>query len=191
MRPDPYAPGSAYHQQRRWTHPHSLRCLQAAIDLLGTPGSLVDVGCAEGVHVRWARQHGIEAMGIDLAAPADDPALLRADLRQPVDLGRRFEWVLCWEVAEHLPATAAETLVDTLVRHMHPKGRILFTAAGPGQRGPGHIHCAKPDFWQERFRDRGMSHAVDLSLELRRRWLECSPRTPWYGRNVSVLWRVA
>lgn len=191
MRPDLYAPGSAYHQARRWTHPHSLRCLSTAIDLLGTPGSLVDVGCAEGVHVRWAREQGIDAAGIDLAAPEDDPVLVRADLRTPVDLKRQFDWVLCWEVAEHLPASAAATLVDTLVRHLHPKGRLVFTAAGPGQRGPGHVHCVAPDFWHELFADRGLTVADSLTVALRRRWLECSPKTPWYGRNVSLYWRVA
>lgn len=191
MRPDLYAFGSTYHQQRRWTHPHSLRCLQAAIELLGRPASLLDVGCAEGVHVHEALAQGIDAMGIDLAVPDGDPALVRADLCQPVDLKRRFEWVLCWEVAEHLPASAAETLVDTLVRHMLPNGRILFTAAGPGQRGPGHVHCVTPAFWKGLFFERGLSYADGLTADLRRRWMQCSPRTPWYSRNCAVYWRVA
>lgn len=191
MRPDLYAADSAYHQRRRWTHPHSLRCLSTAIDLLGTPGSLLDVGCAEGVHVTWARAHGIDAMGIDLAAPADDPVFVRADLREPVDLSRRFEWVLCWEVAEHLPVSAAETLCATLVRHMHPTGRIVFTAAGPGQRGPGHVHCAEMAYWALLFANHGLTYADRLSADLRRRWQACSPKTPWYGRNAAIFWRAA
>lgn len=190
MQPDRYAPGSAYHQRRRWTHPHSLRCLSTAMDLLGTPASLLDVGCAEGVHVTWASQMGIDARGIDLAAP-DHPLFLRADLREPVDLGRRFEWVLCWEVAEHLPASAADTLCDTLARHMDPRGRVLFTAARPGQRGPGHIHCAEMDFWAGLFADRGLTYAAGLSMELRRRWQQCAPKTPWYGKNAAIFWRAA
>lgn len=191
MRPNLYAPESAYHQQRRWTNTHSVRCLQEAVGLMGTPASLVDMGCAEGVHVAWAKAHGIEAMGVDLAVPAGDPSLVRSDLCEPVDLRRRFEWVLCWEVAEHLPASAAETLVDTLVRHMQPQGRILFTAAGPGQRGPGHIHCVVPSFWHQLFFARGLTYSPDLSEDLRRRWLACSPLTPWYGKNCHVYWRVA
>jgi hypothetical protein len=191
MPPDPiYAPGSAYHRQRRWTQQHAVRCLETAVDVLWLPTSLVDFGCGEGVLVQWARQHGIDAMGVDLAVPDDVPTLVRADLTERVDLGRTFCWVLCWEVAEHLPASAAETLVDTLVRHMHPMGRILFTAAGPGQRGPGHIHCAAPAFWQRLFLTRGLTYAAGLSSELRRRWLECSPATPWYGKNCQLYWRV-
>lgn len=191
MQPDAYAPGSVYHERRRWTHPHSVRCLQTAVDLLGTPASLLDVGCAEGVHVEWANAHGIAAMGIDLAAPTDHSAFVCADLRQPVSLGRQFDWVLCWEVAEHLPADAAPILIDTLVRHMQPTGRILFTAARPGQPGPGHIHCADPEVWHQWFREHGVSHAIELSKTLQKRWLQCSPRTPWYGMNAAVYWRAS
>jgi len=191
MRPNLYAPGSPYHQNRRWTHPHSLRCLQAAIAVLGKPDSLIDVGCAEGVHVAWAKANGIEAMGIDLAVPEGDPALVRADLCRPIDVGARFDWVLCWEVAEHLPAEAAVTLVDTLVRHMRPTGRILFTAAGPGQRGPGHVHCAEPWFWQDLFRSHGLTFAEALTATLRKRWATCSPLTPWYAKNAMLFWRQA
>lgn len=190
MRPDLYAPGSVYHQQRRWTNPHTVRCLETAIDTLGKPESLVDMGCAEGVLVEWAKARGIYAMGVDLAAP-EDPSLVRADLCVPIDLNRQFDWVLCWEVAEHLPEGAAETLVDTLVRHMKPMGRILFTAARPGQPGPGHIHCVAPEFWHRLFADRGLAHVQGLSSALRRRWLTAAPRTPWYGMNVHVYWRTA
>ena len=190
MQPDPYAPGSRYHQDRRWTQPHARRCLEEAIAILGRPDSLLDVGCAEGGLVTWAHSQGIHARGIDLAAP-DDPAFVRADLRVAIELHRRFEWVLCWEVAEHLPASAAETLIDTLTRHAAPTGRILFTAAPPGQRGPGHIHCAPPAFWDGLFAERGWDLALELTQALRRRWRACAPKTPWYGQNAAVYWRVA
>lgn len=192
VKPDPiYRYDSAYHQQRRWTHPHSLRCLEVAMSLLGTPQSLLDVGCAEGVHVRWAQEHGVHAVGLDLAVPPNDATLVQADLREPVDLGRQFEWVLCWEVAEHLPVSASDTLVDTLVRHMDPRGRILFTAAGPGQRGPGHINLQFQHFWLQKFADLGVAFSEPQTRILRAAWLKCSPSTSWYGRNVMVLWRVA
>ena len=37
------------------------------------------------------------------------------DLTMPIHLERRFDLVLCLEVAEHLPADSAPTLVDSLV----------------------------------------------------------------------------
>jgi hypothetical protein len=191
VQPDLYAPDSLYHQKRRWTHPHTVRCLETAMDVLGTPGSLLDVGCAEGVLVRWAKSHGIDAMGIDLAAPVGEPNFLRADLREAVELGRTFEWVTCWEVAEHLPESAAETLVETIVHHMVPAGRVVFTAAGPKQPGPGHINCQPAGYWHGLFADLGVTYVDGLSSVLRRRWSICAPKTPWYGLNAAVYWRQA
>jgi SAM-dependent methyltransferase len=190
-RPDLYAPDSMYHRNRRWTHPHSVRCLETAMDVLGTPQSLLDVGCAEGVLVQWAQRRGIDAMGIDLAAPVGDPAFLRADLRGHIDIRRQFDWVTCWEVAEHLPESSAERLVETLVHHMSPMGRIVFTAAGPKQPGPGHINCQPAGYWHGLFADLGLTYVAGLSSVLRRKWLMCSPKTPWYGLNAAVYWRQA
>jgi 2-polyprenyl-3-methyl-5-hydroxy-6-metoxy-1,4-benzoquinol methylase len=140
--------------------------------------------------VRWARQHDIEAAGIDMAAPHEDADLVRADLCEPIDLGRQFQWVLCWEVAEHLPAAAADVLCHTLVHHMKPGGRILWTAARPGQRGPGHINCQPSSYWIDKFAALGLVVAEGERLRLRLAWLRASPKTPWYGNNVQVFWRV-
>lgn len=187
-----YAFDSPYHRQRRWTQPYTVRCLEAAFLAFNRPTSLLDVGCAEGVTVQYARRHAaIDAMGIDLAVPRGDPGLVCADLCQPVDLKRVFQWVLCWEVAEHLPESAADTLCDTLVRHLDPTGRVLFTAAVPGQRGPGHVNEQPWSYWAEKFATRGLTEAMAMSTQLRRLWLRGAPQTPWYGQNVHVLWRVA
>lgn len=193
MPPDPmYAAGSAYHQRREKTSPHTVRCFEAALDLLGTPDSLLDLGCGTGALVRRARERGIEAVGVDVAVnTTNDPAFVYADLRDTLDLGRRFDWVLCWEVGEHLPPRAAAGLVETCVRHMAPKGRILFTAARLGQRGPGHVNCQQPEWWAKLFASYGLTVAVDPSRALRRAWLACAPTCRWYGQNAQIFWRVA
>lgn len=194
MRPDPvYTPGSAYHQQRRWTHTHTIRCLETAFDELGQPESLLDVGCgADGVLVQWAQRVGIDAYGVDIGLPIgyDGGNLARVDLCQPLDLGRTFQWVLCWEVAEHLPAAVAETLTQTLATHLAPGGRLIFTAARPGQSGPGHINCQPASYWTLKCAEIGLMLADEPTAQLRQAWMQCAPRTPWYGRNVMVFWWV-
>lgn len=189
--PPEYTAGSAYHQARRWTNASTVKCLETAVKLFGTPQSLVDIGCAEGVTVRWAQAQGIDAMGVDLAVPDGDPRLVRADLRERLDLGRRFQWVLCWEVAEHLDEEFADRLVATLVRHVTPHGRILFTAARPGQGGPGHVNEQSAEYWMDKFFEHGLTWADGPSHELRRVWLKAAPRASWYGRNAAVYWRTA
>lgn len=186
-----YTAGSAYHVARRKFAPHSRRCLQVAFDLLGTPASLLDVGCGqEAPQVTYARARGVDAMGVDLAVP-DADGLVRADLRERIDLGRQFQWVLCWEVAEHLPELAAGRLVRMLVRHMMPNGRILFTAASPGQAGPGHLTLQPPEWWMAQFGVLGLTYADDVTAQVRRAWRLAAPRAPWYGQNLQVYWRPA
>ena len=156
-----------------------------------SPASLLDLGCGEGALVFRALALGIDAMGVDVAVAAPDPVLVYADLRQPLDLGRRFTWVCCWEVAEHLPDHSAWQLVQTCVDHLTPDGRILFTAARVGQRGPGHINCQPPTYWADLFAEFGLTVAEQPSADLRRAWASCAPRCPWYGQNAYVFWRVA
>lgn len=186
---DLYQPGSEYHAARRRYGPAAARCLALAIEQLGQPASLLDVGCGEGALVASGRAAGIDAWGVDLAVPAlPTEGLLRWDLRQPLDCQRRFEWVLCWEVAEHLPETSAETLVDSLVRHIdRSHGRLLFTAARPGQRGPGHIHCRPAEYWRHLFTDRGLTWMARESAALACTWRAGVPEARWYADNAQVL----
>lgn len=185
-----YRAGSEYHAQRRHLHTAAVLCCQSAIDVLGQPSSLLDVGCSEGRLVEWARERGIQAIGVDMAAPVHDSRgwLYFHDLRQELFMAMDYDWVLCWEVAEHLDSEYADILCDSLVRHLkRPSGRLIFTAAVPGQRGPGHINTQPLWFWRALLEDRGLVWLQDASEQLSRAWLDVAPRAPWYGKNVQVL----
>src|ERR1700730_14205979 len=73
------------------------------------PKSLLDVGCGTGTWLRAALDLGVvEIYGVD-GVPIGQEALLFPqqlfqvqDLSCPFDLGRKFDLVLCLEVAEHL-----------------------------------------------------------------------------------------
>ncbi len=121
--------------------------------------SVLDVGCGRGAWLRQWRRHGvIDIVGADgpyvdrrgLLIPADQ--FVEADLSQPIDLGRRFDLVQSLEVAEHLPAGAADAFVDSLARH---GSVILFSAAVPGQGGEHHINERPYGYWRDKFRARG------------------------------------
>lgn len=186
--PDVYAPGSNYHARRSRYAAAAVRCLGLAFDTLGEPKTLLDVGCgATAPLVQTCQVIGIDAWGVDAGIADPGPAqCMPWDLADPLDLAMRFEWVLCWEVAEHLPADAADTLCDSLVRHLQrPAGRLLFTAARPGQRGPGHINCQSQDYWRALFAARGLGYLQKESGALARRW-RLVLGAPWYARNVQV-----
>lgn len=133
------------------------------LDLL-KPASVVDVGCGPGTWLSVFHESGIEDyLGLDgqwvdveqLKIPLE--RFRRTDLSQPVLLDREFDLVVSLEVAEHLPAQAA----DGFVRSLTGLGRaVLFSAAIPYQGGVHHVNEQWPGYWIERFAANGFE-AVD------------------------------
>jgi len=150
----------------------------------GTPASLLDVGCGTGTWLRAALNVGIEdVFGVDgkeipaekLLIPGN--LIAQGDLTQPIDLGRRFDVVLCLEVAEHLDERFAGVLVGNLTRHA---SFVIFSAACPGQPGQHHVNCKWPDYWQALFNASGFVCSDEI------RWHLWSDRRvePWYRQNM-------
>lgn len=157
--------------------------------LLGerVPESLLDVGCGAGTWMRAARAIGVTTIvGIDGQMHVDASVLggelLTLDLSKPFDLGRKFETVICLEVAEHLNEDAAASLVASLCRH---GDHILFSAACPGQHGQQHLNCQWPAYWQSLFNREG--YACDDRL----RWdiWDDGRIEPWYRQNLFIAQR--
>ncbi len=150
------------------------------------PRSVLDVGCGQGAWLAVWQRHGIEDLyGVD-GSYVDRGRLLFApqrfrphDLGQPFDLERSFDLVQCLEVAEHLPAHSAGTLVDSLVRH---GAVIVFSAAPPGQGGHDHVNERSYDYWRALFLERGYL-AVDY---LRPRVLADASIDRWYRYNTLL-----
>jgi hypothetical protein len=150
------------------------------------PQSLLDVGCGTGTWMRAALDVGIDdIIGIDGVTVQD--ALLVVprqrvcvqDLTQPWNLHRKFDAVLCLEVAEHLDEAHADTLIDSLVKH---SDWIVFSAACPGQGGQHHVNCQWPMYWQELFN----AHGYVCDDRVRWRLWEDSRIEPWYRQNLFV-----
>ena len=81
-----------------------------------------------------------------------DTFLRHIDLTQEWSLGRRFDAVLCLELAELCEAGHASGLVEGLAAH---SDTISFSAACPNQGGQHHVNCQWPDYWQQLFNVRG------------------------------------
>jgi SAM-dependent methyltransferase len=125
------------------------------------PKSLLDVGCGIGNWGKAAMDLGVpDVAGIDGIAIAKEILMLPEqcfqthDLTNPWSLGRKFDTVICLEVAEHLDEKHAVTLVKSLAAH---GDSILFSAACPGQKGRHHVNCQWPKYWQALFNSEGFS----------------------------------
>ncbi len=156
----------------------------AAVIQAANPRSVLDVGCGTGTWLRAACELGLDdVVGIDGVRAPDDLLQVDArkikflDLTKPFDLGRRFDLVLCLEVAEHLPESAAVDLIDSICRHTD---RVLFSAACPEQPGQHHINCQWPTYWQAIFNQLGFT--CDDTI----RWQLWALRDvePWYRQNL-------
>lgn len=148
--------------------------------------SVVDVGCGTGEWLKAFSGHGVATLaGVDafsvayarkLVPPAE---LFRLDLEEPIRLARTYDLAVCLEVAEHLPAASADSLVESLAG-LAPL--VLFSAAIPGQEGTHHLNEQWPAYWAERFRARGF-RALD---SWRLRWWRHPQVKWWYSQNMVI-----
>lgn len=146
--------------------------------------SVLDVGCGLGTWLAVFQEQGVtDVLGLDGSnvdrrqLQITEPQFKEWDLRRPFDLGRRFDLVLCLEVAEHLPAAYAEEFVMSLCRH---SDRIIFSAAVPGQRGQYHVNEQWVDYWRSKFRQRG----YELSDAIRPLIWDDDNVDVWYRQNM-------
>lgn len=139
--------------------------------------SVVDVGCGPGAWLSVAKEQGCRVKGYDGFVP-DERLLIDADeferknLTNGVDC-TGFHLSMCLEVAEHLPESSAEALVEGLCKSRF----VLFSPAIPGQRGINHINEQWSTWWEPYFAAHGYVGSCDL------RWKF------WNDRRVANFYR--
>ena len=180
-------PQKIAYQQSSGTKSESIRCFLAALSYLGIPETLADVGCGEGHLVRVAAQLGIQSFGIDNNLPVGlsfgNGVLERFDLAR-FQTFKKYETVLCWEVAEHLPFDATNNFCDLLAGMTE---RILiFSAAQVGQGGAGHLNEQPLIYWREKLESRGLVYQSLQSSFLSDMWRNIAPVAWWYSKNCQV-----
>ena len=148
---------------------------------LTNPTSVVDVGCGDGSWLSVFKKHGVvDVLGIDgshrdvTKSRIQECEFKSMDLGGSIDAGRRFDLAVSIEVAEHLAESDAGRFVATLVA-LAPV--VLFSAAVPMQGGEHHVNEQWPDYWRDKFQERGFI-AVD-----------CLRGRVWNNSNVKVYYR--
>lgn len=162
----------------------------AIIATFGLPKSYLDVGSGTGAMVNVSRSLGVDAWGID-ALPRGPawPHLIQHDLRLPFDFGRTFELVSSIETAEHIDPDAAETFCDTVARHVVRGGKLIFSAAMPGQQGDGHVHLRQGIYWRAMFDARGLRYIPALTWRLCAALALCEISQHHVEANLQVFYR--
>lgn len=150
--------------------------------------SVLDLGCGNGFLIDRLEQLGAAVRGVDGSqhAAACNRRVEVRDLTRPLHVGS-FDLVICTEVAEHLSAEHADTLVDNICRAA--RGAVYFSAAAPGYGGHLHVNERPRPYWQQKFRARGFALdarrtraiAADLRFAVVTTW--------WFAQNGMVLAR--
>lgn len=153
--------------------------------------SVLDVGCGNGFLLAKLHELGKKVRGVDgsrealAAAPESIRRYLSIhDLRRPLR-GRRFDLVICTEVAEHLDAAFADTLVESVCARS--RGMVCFSAATPGQGGICHLNEQPHAYWVERFLSQGYEVQEALSATFRGQLSEVIHNAWWFVRNSMIL----
>ncbi|XP_060573575.1 uncharacterized protein LOC132731410 [Ruditapes philippinarum] len=55
-----------------------------------------------------------------------------------------YDWILCLEVAEHIPKAYEKVLISNIVRHA--REGVILSWARPGQKGYSHINNQSPEY---------------------------------------------
>lgn len=177
----------------RYTHrsaEHNLKAPEVIVPLLTDlfmPASVIDIGCGIGTFLIMFEKRGVsDILGIDGEWVNPDKLYISkekfkvADLSKPLILNRKFDLVLCLEVAEHIEEDCADELIDSLIGC---GDIIVFSAAVKNQRGQNHLNEQPHHYWQKKFLDRGFVY-YDL---LRPMIWEDQQVNIWYKQNMFLV----
>ena len=153
------------------------------------PKSVADVGCGLGTFLNVFLENGVnDLLGIDgrwvdkskLFIPEN--YFIEKDLEQKFTVDKKFDLVLCLEVAEHLSGQSSDVLVENLTSLSNI---IIFSAAIKNQGGQNHINEQPCSYWVEKFKAHGFIF-YDVFREVS--WN--NPRIDWwYKQNMFLVVR--
>ena len=105
--------------------------------------SVLDVGCGEGHALRYFRELGVLAWGVDGVPQADAYTCEHDFTHGQYMTARRYDLLWCCEVVEHIEERYAHHLLETF----KAADMVLMTHAAPGQPGYHHVNCKTADYW--------------------------------------------
>jgi SAM-dependent methyltransferase len=150
------------------------------------PKSVIDIGCGLGAWLTEFKKNGAEEiLGIDgddvnkdwLSIP--QVCFKNIDISQSFELNRKFDLLLCLEVAEHLSAEFSCILIDNITAISNV---ILFSAAIPRQDGVNHLNEQWQSYWADIFYQKGF---IPLDIIRPKIWNNENVCF-WYRQNIFL-----
>ncbi|MEM7412879.1 MAG: methyltransferase domain-containing protein [Myxococcota bacterium] len=157
------------------------------------PTKVVDVGCGSGLLLQALQGRGASCQGFEYSLAGIEVCksrgleVTRFDIETDAPPSVRADLAISTEVAEHLPASCADRLVDFLAAI---SDQIAFTAAEPtgGPPGTDHVNEQPRAYWIEKFEKRGYKLDAETAGRWQREW-EQAGVTPCYSNTIMVFRR--
>jgi 2-polyprenyl-3-methyl-5-hydroxy-6-metoxy-1,4-benzoquinol methylase len=145
----------------------------AALDRHGARGTLLDVGCGDGLFLETAQQRGWRGDGIEFSPEGARRAAAR--LRRPIavgDLAARsllpgpYDIVTLWHVLEHLPEP--RPMLEAARRRLRPGGTLVVAVPNTDNlpmRAAYRVARGRPlPLWEPGAREPHVSHFTPATL---------------------------
>jgi len=121
---------------------HNMRKKESSFDVglaqalaILNPKSVLDLGCGPCWYADHLRSKNIPTTTVDyLAVPNETAPDIIWDLNVPLRLDRKYDLVLCLEMAQCIEEENLKRLIESCTRHS--SRLIVFSAAQPGQGSP-------------------------------------------------------
>jgi len=161
------------------------RAIVPALNMIYKPTSIIEFGCGVGAFLKFfADTAGTDNyMGLDGSDYGNNLLIPKRHFRQvdfqkSNDLPKKYDIVVCLEIAEHLPEGHADIFIANLI--IHAETCVLFSAATPGQGGDGHVNEQPHSYWHNKFKNHGF--AVKDTV---RPLIAKNKKVPfWYRNNI-------
>ena len=143
---------------------------------------VVDFGCGRGYYAKFLNDNNIPTDCYDGSPDTKtktDGMCDVLDLAIDFDLNKQYDWVLCLEVGEHIPAKYFDAFIKNLCKHCN-KGIVLSWAI-KYQHGLGHVNCRSNQYIKNILSELGYINDIDAENKLRQNTVQ-----KWFRNTIMV-----
>jgi SAM-dependent methyltransferase len=129
---------------------------------------VVDLGCGLGYYVKYLKNNNIDIDGYDgnpYTPELTDSLCNVLDLSKEIIFEKKYDWVICLEVGEHIPEQFENIFIQNL--HNNNLEGIILSWAVEGQGGDGHVNCKNNEYIKSIFSKLGYTNDIIIENELR------------------------